>query len=84
MWRNLEGVMKYVWGWEADGGSGLRLAAGCGLWVLLSDGEVCSDMKRSAGPSKNGEMHCHATGFFAAPSGQLLEAIAKVTDGSYF
>ena len=92
---NLDSAVKYVHGWNADGGTNLEAALDLAFAVekvqavfLLSDGEVEDSeaiVERARRLSRNGEIHCHTTTFYAPASGQaMLEQIAKATNGSYF
>jgi hypothetical protein len=92
---NLQAAAQYVSSWMPSGGTDFSVALHHAFAVpdvqavyLLSDGEVGGDIQglldQVRGLSRNGEIQCHTTAFFAPASGQgLLEAIASGTKGTY-
>ena len=91
---NLAAATKYVSRWEPTGGTNFPDALQTAFSVpgveavyLLSDGEVYGERELVAQVrtlSRNGEIKCNTTAFFAPPTGQsLLKAIAEATGGSF-
>jgi Mg-chelatase subunit ChlD len=91
---SLDAASKFVRNWYPTGGTNYPAALHTAFSVpgveavyLLSDGEVWGDAELLSlvrRLSRNGEIQCNTTAFFAPESGQqLLKAIADATNGSY-
>jgi hypothetical protein len=92
---NVDDAMSFVNGQNPRGGTEFTSALNAAFTIpdvqavyFLSDGEVydsIDDIVNLVGRlSKNGQIVCHTTSFFAETSGKfLLQRMAKITNGTY-